>query len=822
MHPPRPAAAFVRNVDARPDNFDSEDENAAPPAKRPRLESPILVEEFVQGSSSGNAMCAPTYIESDEVLARRLAAEWGEIEVDVEDHGMTPSQRTRFDLDEELAQNKGKDVQKKTDDMDDPEEALRAFAETFTRTRTCTQCGKDVPSPRGHVVLNGDSNLPPSLGLLLHAPCPSCSANHCRGCFATVACPKSCKGPAKSKTCTVHVCCPDVRVIALFEALGSFDRQILNERSAAEARAAEASKGKGKHVGSVGPGGTGYGTGSRVDYDSYMSYGLLSARYSRYNVPPPQRQENMNQALAKHWDTLTVRAFQIITDLLPAPYSADPAVYDMLPHAATGHLIVLSLLPDVLASLLRNDSVTDWISRVETYRALLALLKRLADSELTARVLVGPRREMRLSCGIESWMWKDGEVLWEKNGDDFSMLPLLYEHFKKLAKQCSAFSTAVQQKNEELDDDTIAAVSLCGDIMAAKDDVDRVVKMLETSGAMVKETASASKGKAPENSKDAVERRYIEICERLAFRHIPLDDASWGISTREGLNYSNYNYNQQVQQTQRSTRRSGDTLHIAREQAALSTSLPPGIFVRVDETRNDVIKAMIAGPDGTPYAGGLYEFDIFLPLEYPRTPPLVHLRTTGGGKVRFNPNLYESGKVCLSLLGTWPGSAEEQWQPYKSTLLQVFISIQSMILIDVPYFNEPGMGAANPRNQRSIMYNRNVNVENTRLAIVGWMKSEHRYGIWRDVIKSHFLTRRDIIYEQIKQWAVAEPRMKAYSPQYSMDSLMLAYPYPSYSFSGHRRQANEVRQGGLNLVAEFERAVGDLTSWETDQDGDAD
>lgn len=51
---------------------------------------------------------------------------------------------------------------------------------------------------------------------------------------------------------------------------------------------------------------------------------------------------------------------------------------------------------------------------------------------------------------------------------------------------------------------------------------------------------------------------------------------------------------------------------------------------------------------------------------------------------------------------------------------------------------------------------------------------------------------------------------------------MLAYPYSSYSFSGHRRQANEVRQGGLNLVAEFERGAGDLTSWETDQDGDTD
>ena len=66
-------------------------------------------------------------------------------------------------------------------------------------------------------------------------------------------------------------------------------------------------------------------------------------------------------------------------------------------------------------------------------------------------------------------------------------------------------------------------------------------------------------------------------------------------------------------------------------------------------------KIMIAGPTGTPYAGGLFEFDCFIPLEYPHKPPLMHLRTTGGGSVRFNPNLYNCGKVCLSLLGTWPG-----------------------------------------------------------------------------------------------------------------------------------------------------------------------
>jgi ubiquitin-protein ligase len=99
-------------------------------------------------------------------------------------------------------------------------------------------------------------------------------------------------------------------------------------------------------------------------------------------------------------------------------------------------------------------------------------------------------------------------------------------------------------------------------------------------------------------------------------------------------------------------------------------------------------KIMIAGPENTPYAGGLFEFDCFLPIQYPNTPPLMNLCTTGGAKVRFNPNLYHCGKVCLSLLGTWAGSAEERWQPRKSTLLQVLVSIQGMILVEAPYFNE--------------------------------------------------------------------------------------------------------------------------------------
>lgn len=60
------------------------------------------------------------------------------------------------------------------------------------------------------------------------------------------------------------------------------------------------------------------------------------------------------------------------------------------------------------------------------------------------------------------------------------------------------------------------------------------------------------------------------------------------------------------------------------------------------------------------------------------------------GGLRLNPNLYECGKVCLSLLGTWSGQTTEMWNPNKSTMLQVLVSIQGLILNDKPFFNEPG------------------------------------------------------------------------------------------------------------------------------------
>jgi ubiquitin-conjugating enzyme E2 O len=47
----------------------------------------------------------------------------------------------------------------------------------------------------------------------------------------------------------------------------------------------------------------------------------------------------------------------------------------------------------------------------------------------------------------------------------------------------------------------------------------------------------------------------------------------------------------------------------------------------------------------------------------------------------------------LSLLGTWEGRGEcEQWSE-KSSLVQLLLSIQGLVLCDYPYFNEAGYEA---------------------------------------------------------------------------------------------------------------------------------
>ncbi|PIA27784.1 hypothetical protein AQUCO_07500005v1 [Aquilegia coerulea] len=174
---------------------------------------------------------------------------------------------------------------------------------------------------------------------------------------------------------------------------------------------------------------------------------------------------------------------------------------------------------------------------------------------------------------------------------------------------------------------------------------------------------------------------------------------------------------------------------VQQDWSILQKNLPDSIYVRVYEDRMDLLRAVIVGAYGTPYQDGLFVFDFHLPPEYPQVPPSVHYHSGGW---RINPNLYEEGKVCLSLLNTWSGKGNEVWDPSSSSILQVLVSLQGLVLNSKPYFNEAGydkqVGTAEGE-KNSLSYNENTFLLNCKSIMYLLRKPPKDF---EELIKDHF------------------------------------------------------------------------------------
>jgi ubiquitin-protein ligase len=173
-----------------------------------------------------------------------------------------------------------------------------------------------------------------------------------------------------------------------------------------------------------------------------------------------------------------------------------------------------------------------------------------------------------------------------------------------------------------------------------------------------------------------------------------------------------------------------------KELKTLNDCLPEEITLFVaEEHPNYLIAVFSINNEDSPYFGGMWIFHIMIPQTYPAVSPKMHFMTTGYGTVRFNPNLYNCGKICLSLLGTWQG---EPWDPKASNFNQALSSILFLIFTDEPYYNEPGYESQRTSgNRQSLAYNG---------AIVGNMIC---YGILDHLIKPHPI---EEIYQHIHNY----------------------------------------------------------------------
>ncbi|XP_037074189.1 ubiquitin-conjugating enzyme E2 S-like isoform X2 [Pollicipes pollicipes] len=84
---------------------------------------------------------------------------------------------------------------------------------------------------------------------------------------------------------------------------------------------------------------------------------------------------------------------------------------------------------------------------------------------------------------------------------------------------------------------------------------------------------------------------------------------------------------------------------VARELAGLQTSPPEGIKVLFNEQDVTQVEALIDGPAGTPYAGGVFRVKLALSRDFPRSPPKGFFITR-----IFHPNVAVSGEICVNTL----------------------------------------------------------------------------------------------------------------------------------------------------------------------------
>lgn len=102
------------------------------------------------------------------------------------------------------------------------------------------------------------------------------------------------------------------------------------------------------------------------------------------------------------------------------------------------------------------------------------------------------------------------------------------------------------------------------------------------------------------------------------------------------------------------------------ETKNLSKDPPPGISASPDENNCRYFHVVMSGPNGSPYEGGLFKLELFLPEHYPLYPPNVRFLT----KI-YHPNIDKLGRICLDIL-------KDQWSPALQ-IRTVLLSIQALL-----------------------------------------------------------------------------------------------------------------------------------------------
>lgn len=105
---------------------------------------------------------------------------------------------------------------------------------------------------------------------------------------------------------------------------------------------------------------------------------------------------------------------------------------------------------------------------------------------------------------------------------------------------------------------------------------------------------------------------------------------------------------------------------ISKETQLLMKEPVPGISAIPDERNARYFHVLVTGPQDSPFEGGLFKLELFLPEEYPMAPPKIRFIT----KI-YHPNIDRLGRICLDIL-------KDKWSPALQ-IRTVLLSIQALL-----------------------------------------------------------------------------------------------------------------------------------------------
>jgi hypothetical protein len=386
--------------------------------------------------------------------------------------------------------------------------------------------------------------------------CGKCGAVTCLGCGEAAR--KS--EPRKMNDHYMSWCCLDGRILTLWMILCRFD-MIEIELRALNQQSKQSNQGRRSGNTSSGISGVGYAA-PRNDPWSMMT-GRAWAPSN--DMPGVQlKEENPYLEYFVRW------IMDVVAFTLPCSQAKD-----LLPVLLA--MLELSLVIDKAAELLRNDSLDDIMNRSKVYLSVLNLVEKIGKHQVLLRLVQDDRFSKIRSSGLQNMSFPV----------DFFGFTKTPEQLLVLANDSKSQSLAKRLENLAIQSELIL------DVPGSEPGLKQMCQQISSVYKSIRKAESASAAKLPKELWSDFHK-----ANSLTFNDVILADFLTPLRIESGQIERQLQYSRTI--TDRNKR-------ILSECANMRTSLDEGTFVIVAESRPDMMRALMIGPEDTPYANGLFE-----------------------------------------------------------------------------------------------------------------------------------------------------------------------------------------------------------------------